>query len=114
MLKVENLQYGYPGGPEVLKDISFTLGEGQFMAILGNNGAGKSTMLKCFNQILTPRQGSIMLNNEAILKLSAKEMAKRIAFVAQSVPNVKMTVHDMVMLGRKPYMKWGGGNRKRS
>ncbi len=48
MLKVENLQYGYPGGPEVLKDISFTLGEGQFMAILGNNGAGKSTMLKCF------------------------------------------------------------------
>ena len=45
MLKVENLQYGYPGGPEVLKDISFTLGEGQFMAILGNNGAGKSTML---------------------------------------------------------------------
>lgn len=34
MLKVENLQYGYPGGPEVLKDISFTLGEGQFMAIL--------------------------------------------------------------------------------
>ena len=46
MLKVENLQYGYPGGPEVLKDISFTLDEGQFMAILGNNGAGKSTMLK--------------------------------------------------------------------
>ena len=40
MLKVENLQYGYPGGPEGLKDISFTLGEGQFMAILGNNGAG--------------------------------------------------------------------------
>ena len=107
MLKVENLQYGYPGGPEVLKDISFTLGEGQFMAILGNNGAGKSTMLKCFNQILTPKKGSISLNNEEILKLSAREMAKRIAFVAQSVPNMKMTVHDMVMLGRKPYMKWG-------
>ncbi len=107
MLKVENLQYGYPGGPEVLKDISFTLGEGQFMAILGNNGAGKSTMLKCFNQILTPKAGSIFLNKEEILKLSAKEIAKRIAFVAQSVPNVKMTVHDMVMLGRKPYMKWG-------
>ncbi len=34
-------------------------------------------------------------------------MATRIAVVAQSVPNVKMTVHDMVMLGRKPYMKWG-------
>lgn len=104
MLKVENLQYGYPGGPEVLKDISFTLGEGQFMAILGNNGAGKSTMLKCFNQILTPRQGSIMLNNEAILKLSAKEMAKRIAFVAQSVPNVKMTVHDMEMYALSDFL----------
>ena len=107
MLKVENLQYGYPGGPEVLKEIAFSLEEGKFIAILGNNGAGKSTMLKCFNQILAPRQGSISLNGEEILKLSAREMAKRIAFVAQSVPNVKMTVHDMVMLGRKPYMKWG-------
>ena len=64
MLKVENLQYGYPGGPEVLKDISFTLDEGQFMAILGNNGAGKSTMLKCFNQILTPKKESIFLSKK--------------------------------------------------
>ena len=83
MLKVENLQYGYPGGPEVLKEITFSLEEGKFMAILGNNGAGKSTMLKCFNQILTPRRGSISLNGEEILKLFLEELAKRIAFAVR-------------------------------
>ena len=52
MLIVEDLKFSYRNGPEILRNISFSLEEGQFMAILGNNGAGKSTMLKCFNRIL--------------------------------------------------------------
>ncbi len=107
MLSVQNLQFHYKGGPQILEEVSFTLEAGQFMAILGNNGAGKSTMLKCFSQIITPDRGSIMLNGEELLKMSPKEVARRIAFVAQNVPNTQMTVHDMVMLGRRPYMGWG-------
>ena len=49
MLKVEKLCYHYKNGPKVLKDVDFSVKDGQFMAILGNNGVGKSTMLKCFN-----------------------------------------------------------------
>ena len=41
MLSVENLQFHYQGGPKVLKKINFALGDGEFLAILGNNGAGK-------------------------------------------------------------------------
>lgn len=107
MLKVENLSYHYKGGPTVLDQVSFSVDDGQFLAILGNNGAGKSTMLKCFNKILCPDAGKVMLGQEDLLKLPGRQIAQRIAFVAQNIPNTQMTVHDIVMLGRRPYMKWG-------
>lgn len=106
MLNVENLSYHYKNGPEVLRDLNFSLDDGQFMAILGNNGAGKSTMLKCFNKILTPDSGRVLMDGEDILKLTGRQIAQRMAFVAQSVPGTQMTVHDIVMLGRRPYMQW--------
>lgn len=107
MLKVEKLCYHYKNGPKVLKDVDFAVKDGQFMAILGNNGVGKSTMLKCFNKILTPDGGRVLVDGEDLLKMPGREIAKRISFVAQNVPNTQMMVRDMVMLGRKPYMKWG-------
>ena len=107
MREIKNITYHYKGGPEVLKDVSFRVEPGQFLAILGNNGVGKSTLLKCFNHILKPDAGEVILDGENLLSLSAREVARRVAFVSQSVPNTQMTVHDVVMLGRRPYMKWG-------
>ena len=107
MMQIKNISYHYKGGPNVLKDISFDIEPGQFLAILGNNGVGKSTLLKCFNHILRPATGEVILDGENLLRMSSREVAKRVAFVSQSVPNTQMTVHDVVMLGRKPYMKWG-------
>ena len=107
MLNVENLAYHYKGRPAVLKDVNFNVNTGEFLAILGNNGVGKSTMLKCFNKILTPDGGKIILDDENLLQMSARQVAQRVAFVAQNVASTQMTVHDMVMLGRRPYMKWG-------
>lgn len=106
MLTVENLSFRYKSGPPVLNEVSFSIADGQFLAILGNNGVGKSTLLKCFNRILTPSGGRISMDGVDLSRLSGRELAQRIAFVAQSVPNTQMTVHDIVMLGRKPYMKW--------
>ena len=107
MMEIKNVAYHYKGGPQVLKDVSFSLEPGRFLAILGNNGAGKSTLLKCFNHILKPDAGAVLLDGENLLSMSAREVAKRVAFVSQSVPSTQMTVHDVVMLGRRPYMKWG-------
>lgn len=107
MIQVENLSYHYKGGRQVLKDVSFSVDDGAFLAILGNNGVGKSTMLKCFNKILTPEKGKILMDGDDLLALDRRELAQRVAFVAQSIPSTQMTVHDMVMLGRRPYMKWG-------
>ena len=107
MLNVENISFHYRGGPEVLRDISFSLEEGQFLAILGNNGAGQSTMLKCFNQILQVGGGHVWWDGEDLLAMSHREVARRVAFVSQNIPSTQMTVHDVVMLGRRPYMRWG-------
>jgi len=107
MMEVKNLCYHYKGCPEVLKDVSFEMEPGKFLAILGNNGVGKSTLLKCFNHILKPDSGEVLLDEKNLLKMSSREVAKQVAFVSQSVPNTQLTVHDVVMLGRRPYMKWG-------
>ena len=80
MMEIKNISYRYKGGPKVLKDISFNIEPGQFLAILGNNGVGKSTLLKCFNHILKPDAGEVILDNENLLTMSAREVAKRVAF----------------------------------
>lgn len=107
MLNVENLSFHYRNGPEILRQISFSLEDGQFLAILGNNGAGKSTMLKCFNQILRVEGGHVWMDGEDLLTMTHREVAQRVAFVSQNIPSTQMTVHDVVMLGRRPYMRWG-------
>ena len=107
MMQVSNLCYHYKGDRLLLKDISFGIEPGTFLAILGNNGVGKSTLLKCFNHILKPDSGEVLLDGENLLSMTAREVAKRVAFVSQSVPDTQLTVHDMVMLGRRPYMGWG-------
>ena len=107
MMQIRNLNFRYKGCPEVLKDVSFDMEPGKFLAIRGNNGVGKSTLLKCFNHILKPDSGQVILDGENLLTKSTREVAKRVAFVSQSVPSMQLTVHDVVMLGRRPYMKWG-------
>ena len=53
MICVDHLCYHYKGGQPILRDVSFELETGHFLAVLGNNGVGKSTLLKCMNRILT-------------------------------------------------------------
>ena len=107
MIEVNHISYHYHGGKDVLKDVSFALEQGQFLAILGNNGVGKSTLLKCLNKILRADSGQVLLDGENILQMSNHQVSRRMAFMAQTVPNTQMTVHDVVMLGRRPYMKFG-------
>ena len=107
MLKVEDICYHYKSGPMVLDHVGFVVEEGQFMAILGNNGVGKSTLLKCFNGILSPDSGRVLMDGRDLLGMPGREVARRVAFVAQNIPSTQMTVYDMVLLGRRPYMRWG-------
>ena len=103
MIEVKDLSFSYGRGtPEILKRIAFSAPEGTITAILGNNGVGKSTLLKCLNRILKPQRGEILLDGTDAQTLSDQELAQRIAYVPQSLTRTDTTVYDMVLLGRKP------------
>lgn len=106
-MEVRNLSFSYPCGRQILKDISFTVPAGDFLAVLGNNGAGKSTLLKCFDHILRPQSGTVTVDSTDLLALKPAELARQVAFLAQGAEGSRLTVYDTLLLGRKPYMKWG-------
>ncbi len=106
MIEVKNLSFSY-GREPVLENVSFSLKKGECMAVLGNNGTGKSTLITCLNRIRHPASGQVFIDGEDVLKLGRTASARRIAYVAQKNELSHMTVFDCVLLGRKPYMKWG-------
>ncbi len=107
MLEVKNVSFSYKGdGKKVLDDVSFSLESGSFAAILGNNGVGKSTLLKCIDRIVHPESGSITADGRDVLSMKGRELAMHIAYVAQDARKTDSSVFDAVLLGRKPYIKW--------
>lgn len=105
MLSIRNLNFKYGNRP-ILKNVSFDAPAGSCIAILGNNGVGKSTLIKCFNKILKPLSGEVILNDRNISSLSRIEIAREIAYVAQYSETSRFTVFDTILLGRKPYIKF--------
>lgn len=105
ILSVKNLTFGY-SSRSVFKDIEFSVERGDCLAVLGTNGVGKSTLLKCLNRILKPRAGTVLIEKDEVLKLTRTELAQRMGYVAQKNESSRITVFDAVLLGRKPYIKW--------
>src|SRR3989338_1711461 len=105
-LKIENLVCGYDSRKPVIKDISFSVDDGQFVGIVGPNGAGKTTLLRAVVGLLKVQHGSIAISNHKIEHLDRRELARRIAFVPQLMEPVDgFSVEDLVMLGRTPYLE---------
>ncbi|MGB5158608.1 ABC transporter ATP-binding protein [Desulfobacterium sp. N47] len=109
MLSVADIEFSYNSHP-VVKDISFQLDSGMILGVLGVNGAGKSTLLKCLNKVLSPRKGSVILNQEEILAMKGTEIAKRMAYMPQKYSEDVLTVFDAVLLGRKPHIRWAASD----
>ena len=105
ILDVKNLNFSYNNRP-VLSDVSFSAGAGELMAILGPNGVGKTTLLKCVNAIHRPSSGKIMVDGQDVLNMTPNEIARSIGYVAQRSEAAWLTVFDAVLMGRKPHIKW--------
>ena len=106
MLEVKSLSFAYRCGRQILEDISFSVPTGACLAVLGNNGAGKSTLLGCLARLLRPQRGRALVDGEDLLGMDAGRAARTVALVSQFAPASRLTVYDMVLLGRKPYLKW--------
>ena len=105
ILKIDNICFEYPGRP-VLEQISFSLEKGQVLAVLGTNGTGKTTLLKCINRILNPSAGSVLIAGQLVDSLSRNELAQKVGYVEQQRSGSRATVFNTVLLGRKPYIRW--------
>ena len=73
ILEVKNLKKTF-GSNQVLKDVSFSLEEGQVLAIIGSSGSGKTTLLRCLNFLETPDSGEILVNGKQLLSQSEEEI----------------------------------------
>lgn len=105
-LQIKNLSFGYKKNQMILNNINLEIKQGEILGILGPNGTGKTTFIKCINNIHKPNEGRILYDGNNIMNLSQLNIAKIIAYVPQYTNNFfPMNVIDTVMMGRMPYVK---------
>ena len=108
MLDVRNLTAGYRKNT-VLHDLSVSFAAGKLTSVIGPNGCGKSTLLKAVLGLIPRAEGEIDLDGEVLTSLGRREIAKRLAYLAQGQPIPDMTVEQMVLHGRFPYLEYPHG-----
>lgn len=105
LLQINQLSFHYSGQPSLFENLSCSLQDGEIMTILGPNGIGKSTLLKCLMGLLTPTSGTVTINDQPLSQLSPKQLAQIVAYVPQHVPDPgSLTVSDYLVTGRTPYL----------
>ena len=101
LLEVKGLSFGYQKGQQTLRDVSFSIGKGEMVSIVGRNGAGKSTLSKLICGFETPDAGEIFLNGKPLAEENIRRRAQHIGYVMQN-PNQmisKTMIYDEVALG---------------
>jgi energy-coupling factor transport system ATP-binding protein len=105
VIEAENVHYSYPNKVEALKGVSITIKDGEFVAIMGQNGAGKSTFVKHFNGLLKPSIGTVRANGVETTKTSVATLARNVGFVFQN-PDHQLfseTVEDEIAFALKNF-----------
>ena len=105
MLELKNIFAGY-GNKNILNGITVSFEKGKLTSIIGVNGCGKSTLLKAIPGILPLSGGEIMIDGKNLRSMSRNEIAKKIAYLAQGKNTPDMTVEQMVLHGRFPYLSY--------
>lgn len=104
-LRGENLTLGY-GKKIIVRDLSVSIPDGHFTAIIGPNGCGKSTLLRTLSRLMSPVEGSVFLDGEQIQRFASKEVARRIGLLAQNATTPgDITVQELVSRGRYPHQQ---------
>lgn len=100
-IQVENVQFGYARSRPILRDFTFAVNAGRFLAIVGPNGVGKSTLVNLIAGLLSPQAGTIRVNGIPIASYRTRDLAQKIAFVRQeTVPVFQFSVAEVVLMAR--------------
>ncbi|MBH9965789.1 ABC transporter ATP-binding protein [[Bacillus] enclensis] len=106
MLETKDLTLAY-GERIIIDELNIDIPKGEITVFIGGNGCGKSTLLRSIARLLKPKQGSVLLEGDAIAKLSTKEVARKMAILPQSPTAPEgLTVLQLVKQGRYPHQTW--------
>lgn len=98
-LELRHLSFSYGEAP-VLRDVSFSAGPGELIAVVGPNGVGKSTMFRCILGFLRDYEGEVLIDGRDARGMSRKELARRVAYIPQASDQVfDYTVMELVLMG---------------
>jgi iron complex transport system ATP-binding protein len=104
LLALNNVHFSYRRHG-VLNDVSLTVSSGEVVSLVGPNGTGKSTLLKCVNKILHPSRGDIWIHEKPMRHFSLRQLARVVAYVPQHTDaGSALSVFDMILLGRAPHI----------
>jgi iron complex transport system ATP-binding protein len=107
--QVQNGCFHYSGGKEILSDVNICVRDNQILTILGSNGVGKTTLLKCMLGLLKWTAGETRIDGRPIAGMKHQEFWKKIGYVPQAkLSAFAYTVEEMVLLGRNAHLKMGG------
>ncbi|MEH7178979.1 ABC transporter ATP-binding protein [Neobacillus vireti] len=105
-IETKNLSLSY-GETLIIDDLNIKIPQGEITVFIGANGCGKSTLLRSIARLLKPKSGTVILEGEAIARLSTKEVAKKMAILPQSPTAPEgLTVLQLVKQGRYPHQSW--------
>lgn len=108
MIDIKNITTGY-GKIDILRELSLSFEKGKLTSVIGPNGSGKSTLLKSLVGILPHGNGDIVIDGENVRSLSRTERAKKLAYLSQEKTVPDMSVEELVLHGRFPYLKYPRG-----
>ena len=105
MIEISELKASYEE-EEILHGVNAHFPEGKVSVVIGPNGCGKSTLIKSIMRLVPEAEGTIVIDGRPLEEISQKELAKKVAYVSQNrnIPNI--SVYNMVMHGRYPYLNY--------
>lgn len=105
MIQLQQIGVSY-GERVILRGLTAEIGEGRITAVMGPNGCGKTTLLRCIGGLLAPTEGQVIVGGRPVGKYTARELAQQVAFVRQQAQtDFEFSAFETVLMGRNPYQR---------
>ncbi len=105
ILEIKNATFSYDNCENTFENINLSVDEGDVVCILGPNGCGKTTLIKCLNRLLELKEGAICIDGKNIKTMNQRNIARNIGYIPQNhVSTFAFKVIDVVLMGRTPHI----------